>query len=687
MFDRVKHYYSKQKIQREIELSELEIDRDRITGAKKLVSEASNMITDQDAEKGWSIIGGTGKLTPEKYYEMLDSAYILYHTNTYARAIIRNYVKFTLGKGPLIIPDAEGEDKKQLKEAWEEFKEDNKFNLREKEIAVRVFRDGEVFIREYKNEKSQGERKFTIRFIRPEVIRNPKDRMDLPSNVSFGIRTDPDDIETVELYYITDDDGNFKTTLAPEEVIHFKILSDFDQKRGISVLKVAAKRLSQYDGWLEDRIFLNKIRSAIALVRKVPGSAKNLQTIRDDGMSDRLSQDRKYQKVPRRGTIITASKGVEYEMLSPNLNATDVAEDGRAMLLSVSAAMGFPEMILTADYSNANYSSTLIAQNPFVREIEDWQDQLASLYKEIYKRVIQYNIDHGELKEGTSTKCNVEFPPMIQADLEKLAKAYEILFKYKVVSKKTWQQKMGLDPDTEEVNMEEEPDEFGDGFDPNNPQVGGGSQFNLPDTPINQYGSQKIIEMLEMVKNEDFDSLMEMCEEAGGMPEEVAQKMHEFISNEQEEKINIEKGNKKDEEKREHELKLAEKLQPNINVNVDPAEVNINVDPAEVNITTPKNEINIGETKIEPAEVNINVEPAEVKVENKFESEKTVIENKIDPEIKIINEAPTVTVKPEINVDKTEVNIENIIEQKKSIKKVNRDKDGEVISIEESFEK
>jgi hypothetical protein len=35
---------------------------------------------------------------------------------------------------------------------------------------------------------------------------------------------------------------------------------------------------------------------------------------------------------------------------------------------------GLPEFMITGDASNGNYASTMIAEGPGEREIEDWQD-------------------------------------------------------------------------------------------------------------------------------------------------------------------------------------------------------------------------------------------------------------------------------------------------------------------------
>lgn len=512
MFETIKNGIKLRSARKELRIKELELDIKRYDKAVKMldaVESTDNEVVDTDLKSGWFLHGSNSlELNENEHQNMMLQANKLYHTNPYARAIIRNMVKFILGKGPRVIPKDETQKDKIL-EAWEGFKKDNKFNIKEKEICRRLFRDGEVFIRFFDNE-SEGKTK--IRFIRPQFIMNPKNK-ELSANITHGIETDPEDIEQVISYYRCDKDGNYKERIKAEEVLHVKIFADSDQKRGISLLKIAAKRLAQYESWLDDRIVLNKVRSAIALVRTVTGTGKNVKSIRDENLSSRLPESKQKVAMPGRGTIITASKGIEYDMLSPNIQAADVKDDGRAMLLSIAASIGFPEMLLTADYSNANYASSLTAQNPFVREIEDWQDFTTYIYDVIFARFIMNKIKANKLPDNVDDNCEVVFPPIIQADIDKITKAFEILYKYRIVSRRTWRAKMDLDDDQEKQFIQDEDGEDG-GF--GNPLLGqpavpgavpaagqpaGKGKLNMPISPINQYGQQ----ILLAVKNKDWE--------------------------------------------------------------------------------------------------------------------------------------------------------------------------------------
>lgn len=467
---------------KKLEQAKLELELQEVEYATNMIkmmnnSEAQRLAQPDPDDHLWIQHGSEmagGKESAYDHYAMLDKVYDLYTLDLYSRAIVRNLSKFVLGRGAIVKPNS---DNGKVLEVWNDFTEQNMWQIKEKEMVRRTFRDGELFCRFFVDD-STGD--IAIRFVRAQSIRNPEDnrKHNAGENVSFGIGTDPEDVENVKTYYQCGSDGNLLHKVDASEIMHIKILTDSDVKRGMSFLLVAMKMLKKYGEWLDDRFRLNKVRSAIALIRKVEGTAGTVESLRDKYKSIYQDADKNKQQAFRSGTVLTASGGVSYEMLAPKINAPDVKDDGRAMLLSVAAGVGFPEMFLTADFANANYSSSLVAQNPFVREIEDWQDFFAVYYKQIFKRVIEASMKYGDLPENENADCTVEFPPLILADIFKNNQAREIQSRNKIISHKTWQLKEGLDPEEERRNIEEE--QAMDIYK---------QPFDLPIAPTNQWGS------------------------------------------------------------------------------------------------------------------------------------------------------------------------------------------------------
>lgn len=498
---------------RQLRLAELDFNIRQVQTLSGIVenAEATRFAREDPDINQWFFSGGLtqsgGKVIGQEmsgaetlgydHYEMLAMAFKKFHTNLFCKAIVRNLCKFVLGKGPILKPKDDA-NKDELERMWKNFCKNNKWQLREKEIIRRVFRDGEVFLRRFVDEETG---KTLIRFLRADNIRNPTSVNDFNSgeDVSLGIGTDPDDIENVKTYYYCSPGGELIDKIPSGDVLHIKIMVDSDMKRGLSFLLVTLPMIQKYMDWLDDRVVLNKVRSAIALIRNVEGTSGTVETIRDKYRAQTLSSDRNKQQGMSRGSVITASKGIKYEMLSPNIQAADVKDDGRAMLLAVAAGCGFPEMMLTADYSNANYSSSVTAQNPFVREIEDWQDFFASaFYGQVFSWCVEGYVKFGKAKLKGDPEDYMEFilewPPLILADIEKNNKAREIQHRNKIISKTTWQLKEGLDPETEKKNQELESTE--DVYK---------QPFNPTAAPVNQYG--------QFIDDDEFDE--EKYEEVG----------------------------------------------------------------------------------------------------------------------------------------------------------------------------
>ena len=417
--------------------------------AARQLQEVLETIKDED-ESNFMLIGAGDKEFDESNHSTMQrQAYQLWKSNPHARGVIRTLEKFILGKGLEIYALDENP---LVQEWWKEFEKENRFLRRQDEIIRRTFRDGECFIR-YFVDKSTGKTK--IRFLEPAGISDPKNKH------SFGIETDPDDIETPLRYYRSRE-GKLIEVIPAEDVQHIKIFADSNVKRGISFLYVIMPLLKKYEQWLNDRIVLNKIRSAMAIIRRISGSPAQLADIvRQE--STRGGR----QKMLKPGSIITVSQGVDYQMITPNLQAQDVQYDGRNILLAIASATGLAEYMVSGDASNANYASTMVSESPSVREFEDWQEFFKEEFEIMFAKVVQAGIDFGpiptsstkttieinqqeekqERRESIPTRvdCEIIFPPLIHRKLKEESEALLLHQRMGIVSNQTLAARLGYD--------------------------------------------------------------------------------------------------------------------------------------------------------------------------------------------------------------------------------------------------
>jgi len=347
------------------------------------------IVKPQDREKGH--VSGDQR-------EMIRQARKMYRFDPHARGILQTMVNYIVGKGFDIKPKSQDP---KINYIWWEFWNNPRSNMQLKrfEMILRFFRDGDCFLEFFsKGDKGIETGNTTVRFVDPLLVKNPADGKNgsVKGSVEIirnGIEINPNDIEEVVAYHAENREfpGQFRRILA-ENMVHMKALADSDQRRGETFLQTIMPLIAHYNNWLENRIILNRMRTAIVMIKKVSGTSTELNQLKGN-MGPMNSSG---QTVVKAGKMLIANDGVDYKMESPNINAQDVAEDGRNIKLAMSAGTNLPEYIF-GDASNANFSSSLIAESPFVKAIEYWQIIVELYLKQVYRKVIENAVKAGKL--------------------------------------------------------------------------------------------------------------------------------------------------------------------------------------------------------------------------------------------------------------------------------------------------
>ena len=114
-----------------------------------------------------------------------------------------------------------------------------------------------------------------------------------------------------------------------------------------------------------------------------------------------------------------------------------------------------PEFMLTSDASNANYSSTMIAEGPAMRMFARLQAEQTADDLEVMWRVVRAAVTApAGLPPEALTAIDIQATPPTLAVRDHLAEAkrYEIEFNNGILSPQTWSQRTGLDYDQEQAN-------------------------------------------------------------------------------------------------------------------------------------------------------------------------------------------------------------------------------------------
>lgn len=422
---------------------------------------ANNRADEDEDWADWQQIGGDAGtthrgLTLDRVKMMRDKARQLARDNPHAKGLLDNFVKYVVGKGFQYVVQTEDETLAvKATERWEEFCKSTKWERKEREIVRRALRDGEVFIRFFK--KSGG---LALRFIDPALIVPKAGDTKNP----FGIEYKPDDRGGPPVAYYVRKSYSATTVdrVDAKEIQHIKVEVDEDVPRGISILWVVRQRLRQYDTWLGDRLILNKLRTAIVLLRQHKGaSPAQIKAFADaeqtETKTDPVTGQSYRSKRVQPGSIIDVPASVDMKYLSANINARDAAVDGRTVLLSVAAGIGQPEYMVTGDASNANYASTMVAEGPGVRQFELWQSFFGNEFALIWRRVMEWT---GQVQAdvGGVDKCDVGVvgQRIVTRKPKEEAETHQILADNQILSKRTWAAREGLDYEEEQRNLEAE---------------------------------------------------------------------------------------------------------------------------------------------------------------------------------------------------------------------------------------
>jgi capsid protein len=328
----------------------------------------------------------------------------------------------------------------------DEFVRLNQWHKRQQEIVHRKDRDGECFLRLF--EAADGTTR--VRFVEPAQVASPADRLSDPS-ASFGVQTDPNDVETVLGYWI---DGLW---VDADEIQHRKENVDANVKRGLPLFYPVRKNLRRAEKLLRNMSVVAEIQSAIAVIRKHKAAtaaglanfvAREADATVTNSMTGRTSQFRRYAP----GTILDAMADTDYEFPAAGIDAGRYVTVLQAELRAVASRLVLPEFMLTSDASNANYASTMVAEGPAVKMFDRLQHEMLEDDLDLLRRVVGHAVAAGRLPAEALSLVEIHgMPPtLITRDRLKDAQADQILVRNGAMSVATMAMRNGLDPEQEE---------------------------------------------------------------------------------------------------------------------------------------------------------------------------------------------------------------------------------------------
>jgi capsid protein len=333
----------------------------------------------------------------------------------------------------------------------DEFIACNQWHRRQQEIVRRIDRDGEVFLRFFTADDGQTR----VRFVEPDQVATPTARAS-DSAASFGIQTEPDDVETPLGYYI---DG---IAVDAADVQHRKANVDHNVKRGLPLFYPVRKNLRRAEKLLRNMSVVAEIQSAIALIRKHRGATRTgvqqfVAAQSDASLTSASSGQTTHFRRFGPGTILDSHGGIEYDFPASGLDAANYVTVLQAELRAIASRLVMPEFMLTSDASNANFASTMAAEGPALRMFARLQADLTRDDLQVMWRVLRAAVAGGRLPAEACDAIEIQVgPPTLEVrDPLKEAEAFRIEFESGILSPQTWSQRRGLDYDQEQANWQQ----------------------------------------------------------------------------------------------------------------------------------------------------------------------------------------------------------------------------------------
>ena len=319
----------------------------------------------------------------------------------------------------------------------------NRWHKRQQEIVRRCDRDGEAFLRFF----PAADGSLRLRFVEPAQVAAPPQRASDPA-ASFGVQTDPDDVETVLGYWI---DAQW---VEAAEVQHRKANVDANVKRGLPLFYPVRKNLRRAEKLLRNMSVVAEIQSAIAIIRKhAAGTRAGVQQFvegrADATLAGQAGGRTTYFQRYAPGTILDAFAGTEYQFPAAAIDASRYVAVLQAELRAIASRLVMPEFMLTSDASNANYASTMVAEGPAVKMFQRLQQEMIEDDLEVMRRAVGAAAEAGRLPADTLRRVEIQgvAPSLAARDRLREAQADQILLRSGAMSAATMAMRHGLEPE------------------------------------------------------------------------------------------------------------------------------------------------------------------------------------------------------------------------------------------------
>lgn len=408
-----------------------------------------------------------------------------------ANAIIKSLRSYTVGQGLsfTVAPKKDADETlvALVREVVREFVELNELDAeRQKEHLIRAVRDGELLLRSTFGVDGNA----IIREVEPEQLKDPVDAGGRPTLSDhsirdslgiefggatawhFGIHHSRDDVQTIHGYNLLWAESREEEYVPAYQIEHWKRNVDRNVLRGVSDFYPVFDRLRRADKLILNTAVGASVQAAVPWIEEMPAgttteSVENMVAQLKVGASsffNRWGSQQRNQELYEAGSILRTEKGRIYKEAPGAKNSESFVAVNQALLRLVGSRWNMPEYLISGDSSNNNYASSMVAESPFVKAIEEEQGWLAARYRKLLWKVIEHSLGLGLLARSrysinevrAQVDLMIEGPTVQTRDPAAETLRRKMLHEARAMSRTTWQAQEELDPEVEAANFERE---------------------------------------------------------------------------------------------------------------------------------------------------------------------------------------------------------------------------------------
>lgn len=352
---------------------------------------------------------------------------------------------------PKDIPDAARETWQSIADdanaVWRDFVRRERWTQLEQQLVEQADADGEVFLRMFPGENGDT----AVRYVDPDAVYDAK------GHHKWGVITAPNDAQHVVGYTLG------METVPAAEMLHVPLNVPPDVLRGVPSLWPVRDNVLRGESITRNVAKLAAVQAAVAVVRKHAGILPSAQgQAMLDNLADKTKQNIFTGKTLRQqriegGTIwdVDSSTTIEFPTGGGSLDKFPPAL--LMNLRPIAVRMGLPDFVVTGDVSAANFASVFTSMAPSAKRLARKQARYLREFQRLHEFVLSVAVNAGTLPvTALRLVSQVTGPEVANRDEVAQTNKRDVLFRNRILSRKTWASEEGYDFEQEAANIEQD---------------------------------------------------------------------------------------------------------------------------------------------------------------------------------------------------------------------------------------